>query len=91
MYEYTRVTFRAAHDGVLMVQIALMRADGTHKYPRTIRRPWEHVYTLPSDMTAEGLYWELRKLCTRLQEGRAEPTAPPEGATGGPDVPLPGT
>lgn len=89
-YEYVRMTVRSLHDGHLRVSVGLMRADGSHKYPRTVRRPWEHVYSLPSDMTMEGLFWRMKFLLSDLANDRPEAPAPPEGATGGPDVPLPG-
>lgn len=82
-YEFTRVEFRQVADGPLVVSVGLYRADGTHKYPRAVRAPWKHIYTLPSDTTVEALFFNLTRMLAALGAEQAEPPTPPEGATGG--------
>lgn len=82
-YEYTRLEVRQITDGELIVTISLMRADGQHKYPRMIQAPWKHYLTVGSDVSVEQLFWRMRRVIEGLSTERAEPPAPPEGATGG--------
>jgi len=60
MYDYTQVTIRRTYGDEWFVAVGLWRADGSHRKPRMLKRPWEHTVYLPAPTTQEQVFEAIR-------------------------------
>lgn len=87
MYEYVKITFHRAQDH-WHVAIGTYQANGYTKYPRTVRKPWEHLLSLPVSVHSEEIFRAVRAAIEALPEASdsadgAAVSAPLEGPRGG--------
>jgi len=67
VHDWTEVRIRRTEGDEWFVAIGLWRADGTHRRPRLLRKPWEHVVFLPAHTTQEEVFQAVRGAIEHLR------------------------
>jgi hypothetical protein len=66
--DYTQVSIRRTYGDEWFVSIGLWRADGSHRKPRLVKKPWEHQLYLPSSVTQEEVFAAVRHAIEKLAD-----------------------
>jgi len=88
LHDYTEVRIRRTDGDEWFVSIGLWRADGSHRRPRLLRKPWEHTLFLPEGTTQDDVFNAVRGALEALRQPPEAPlprrgAAPPGGGHGG--------